>query len=179
MKQTTLFDYFSKNVKTEIQVKNYEKFSKNLKSASEPIPKQNRQLVKSLVQQDLRNIIKNREDFENLSNLLGENWFFDEDSFGYLDKTHIMSVSTIQQFNILFFKFYKENDFILIKNFKLDVENLTNKKYNVINDTEYNSVYLAKAIEILNNSFKIYQNEKLKLLFLKGKKFCVLICPKL
>ncbi len=179
MKQTTLFDYFSKIVKTEIQVKNYEKFSKNLKSTSEPVPKQNRQLVKSLIQQDLRKVIKNREDFEGFSNLLSENWFYDKDSFGFVDKTHIMSVSTIPQFNILFFKLYEENDFILIKNFKLDVENLTNKEYNVINDTEYNSVYLAKAFEILNNSFKIYQNEKLKLLFLKGKKFCVLICPKL
>ncbi len=179
MKQTTLFDYFPKNVEYRLEIKNSEKISKEQKIGSETILKQYKPLVKSLIQKNLAEIIQDEEEFRNLLNLLGENWFYDEESFGYTDKNRIMAVSIIQQFNILFFKLYKENGFVLIKNFELDVENLTNKEFMIINNIEYNSVYLSKAFDILNNSFKIYQHKSLKLLYLKGKKLCVLICPKL
>jgi len=178
MKQTTLFDYFPKTVKVKVENQDYERNYKVHRITSTQVLKQYKPLIKSLVQQDLKEVIIEKENFENLSNLLGDNWFYDEASFGYTDKNHIMSVSTISQLNSSFFKLYNIADFILIDKHQIQLMNLLNEEYTKIKNVEYNTIYFKKAIEILKKSYQIYQHIKLKLIFLTNTKFAVLICPK-
>lgn len=170
MKQMTLFDYLPKIEKVELENRKYEKGFKGQEITTNSILKQYKSLIKSLIQQDLTEVIIEKKNFENLSNLLGDHWFYDEESFGYTDKKHIMSISTIQQFNISFFKIYKRADFELIKNFQMDIADLTEEEYTMISDTEYNTIYFRISLEILGELVQMYQHKKLKLLYLMGNK---------
>ncbi|MFW9970992.1 MAG: hypothetical protein ACFFDF_12430 [Candidatus Odinarchaeota archaeon] len=178
MKQTTLFDYLSEIEKVK-QKNEISKKSSNLqKILSNPIKNQYKPLIKSLVQQNLTEIIVEKENFENLSTLIGDNWFYDDASFGFTDKNRIMCVSTLPKLNSSFFKLYNFEDFMKINEQQKQSLITLNEEYTKINNVEYDTIYLKKSIEILKESFQVCQHKTLKLLFLKDNKFGVIICPK-
>ncbi len=98
----------------------------------------------------------------------------------FTDKSNIMILSTLLDFNNNFFNLYKFEDF---KQFTHISHNLKELKEDIdaylkLNGVEYNSYYLLKAIKILGENFKMYQHEKLQLLFIRNSKYASLICPK-
>jgi len=175
MKQTTIFDYIlrsSKQLKHQLDI---------------PLQKINNAvlqkdgLIKTYIQKNLSEVIKEQEEFSKIKDLLGNSWFKQENGFGLTDKSNIMILSTLQDFNNNFFNLYKFEDFEqltqlnqIIKNLKKDDKKL----YLILNRIEYNSHYLSKAFEILRENSKVFQHKNLKLLFLRNSKYAALICPK-
>ncbi|MFX1479332.1 MAG: hypothetical protein ACFFCI_14455 [Promethearchaeota archaeon] len=174
MKQTTIFDYILKT-------------SKEQKLQSEiPLQRidsthnQKEGLIKNYIQKSLSKIIRDQEEFQKIKDLLGNSWYRQENGFGFTDKSNIMILSTIQDFNKNFFNLYNFEDFKQLTNSYYDLKDLEeeNNAYLVINGVEYSSYYLFKAIRILGEKSNLYQHEKLMLLFLRNSKYAALICPK-
>ena len=174
MKQTTIFDYILKS-------------SKQLKIQPVVPPQklnnaihQKNGLIKTYVQKNLSEVIKEQEEFQKLKNLLGNSWFKQENGFGITDKSNIMILSTLQDFNDNFFNMYKFEDFKQLTQVSLNIKDLKEdvNLYLSVNGIEYNSHYLFKALKILGETSKMHQHDKLKLLFLRNSKYCALICPK-
>ena len=174
MKQTTIFDYIQKSVKQarEKPIIPLQKMDNNLH--------QKDAIIKTYMQKNLSEVIKKQEEFQKIKDLLGNSWFKQENGFGFTDKSNIMILSTIQDFNNNFFNLYKFEDFKQItptsRNLKDLKENLN--VYLPINGVEYNSYYLFKAFKILGDQIEFFQHKTLKLLFLKNSNFATLICPK-
>ena len=91
-----------------------------------------------------------------------------------------MIFSTVRDFNANFFTIYEFKDFkLLINEINAELEISDDKeRYIEINDCKYNSYYLYIALKVLDNKYKIYQHEKLRLLFLRNENFASLVCPK-
>ncbi len=105
MKQTTIFDYQLRS-------------SKQLKYQPViPLQKRNNAvhhdygLIKTYIQKNLSEVIKEQEEFQKIKDLLGNSWFKQENGFGFTDKSNIMILSTLQDFNNNFFNLYKFEDF--------------------------------------------------------------------
>ena len=174
MKQTTIFDYFL-NLPKQAERKRY--------SAPQKIEEsfQNKTgLIKTYVQRNLSQLIKEQEEFQKVKDLLGTSWHRQKNGFGFTDEKNIMIVSTIHDFNSNFFNLYKFEDFDYLIDLNFKIEDLREDKneYLKINEIKYNSYYLFKASQILGDQIKCFQHKKLMLLFLKNSKFATLICPK-
>ena len=174
MKQTTIFDYFLKLPKQT---------EKKIYSAPQKIEEsfQNKNgLIKTYVQKNLSQLIKEQEEFQKVKDLLGDSWHKQKNGFGFTDEKNIMIASTIQDFNSNFFDVYKFEDFVPIVDLSLEMEDLREDKnvYLKINEIKYNSYYLFKTSQILGDRIKCFQHKTLKLLYLKNSKFAILICPK-
>lgn len=95
MKQTTISDYILKSSKLKIQpVLPQQKLNNALH--------QKDGLIKTFIQKNLSEVIGEKEEFQKLKNLLGNSWFKQENGFGFTDKSSIMILSTLQDFNINF-----------------------------------------------------------------------------
>ncbi len=174
MKQTTIFDYFLKLPK-QTGKKSY--------SAAQKIEEsfQNKNgLIKTYVQKNISQLIKEQEEFQKVKDLLGNSWHRQKNGFGFTDEKNIMIAATIQDFNSNFFNLYKFEDFnhFVDLSFKLEDIREDRNAYLIINEIEYNSYYLFKAFQILGDQIKFFQHKTLKLLYLKNSKFATLICPK-
>jgi len=174
MKQTTLFDYKLRS-------------SKKLKYQPDiPLQKRNNViqqkegLIKTYFQKNLSEIINKQEEFQKIKDLLGNSWFKQENGFGFTDKSNIMVLSTLQDFNSNFFNLYKFEDFEKLVKINFKTRDLREEKdlYIKLNGINYNSHYLVKSFKILGEKRKIYQHSKLKLLFLRNSKYAAIICPK-
>lgn len=180
MKQTTIFDFFPKRRNKEDYIEKIKNNvlhnpSKNLES----VKKENSNII-SNVQQSLFDIIDRKKRFEKYLTILGDEWYFQEDGLGFTNKDNIMVFSTYIDFKKKFFNLYNFEDFKQINNLRQHISNLMEdkNKYILVDDIEYSSYYLFKAIKILGNECKIYQHSKLKLLFIQNDKYAALICPK-
>jgi hypothetical protein len=174
MKQTTIFDYFL-NLPKQTEKKRYsapQKIEESLQNKNG--------LIKTYVQRNLSQLIKEQEEIQKVKDLLGTSWHRQKNGFGFTDKDNIMIVSTIHGFNSNFFNVYKFEDFIHIIDLSLKMEDLKEDKsiFIKINEIEYNSYYLSKAFQILGDQIKGFQHKMLKLLYIKNSKFATLICPK-
>ena len=174
MKQTTIFDYFL-NLPKQIEKKRYsvpQKIKESLQN--------NNGLIKTYVQKNISQLIKEQEEFQKVKDILGTSWHRQKNGFGFIDETNIMIAATIQDFNSNFFNLYKFEDFDYLVDLNIKIEDLREDKnaYLKINEIEYNSYYLSKASQILGDQIKCFQHKKLMLLFLKNSKFATLICPK-
>lgn len=174
MKQTTIFDYFL-NLPRQAEKKRY--------SATQKIEEsfQNKNgLIKTYVQKNLSQLIKEQEEFQKVKNLLGNSWYKQKNGFGFTDEKNIMIIATIQDFNSNFFNLYKFENFNHLVNLNFKIEDLREDKniYLKINEIKYNSYYLSKASQILGENLRAYQHQKLKLLFLRNSIYAALICPK-
>ena len=140
----------------------------------------NSNLIKTYVQKNLSQLIKEQEEFQKIKSLLGNSWHKQKNGFGFTDEKNIMIAATIQDFNSNFFNLYKFEDFDYLVDLNIKIEDLREDKnaYLKINEIEYNSYYLSKASQILGDQIKCFQHKKLMLLFLKNSKFATLICPK-
>lgn len=174
MKQTTIFDYILKS-------------SKQLKIQPVIPPQklnnaihQKDGLIKTYIRKNLSEAIKEQEEFQKFKDLLGNSWFKQENGFGFTDKSNIMILSTIQDFNNNFFNLYKFEYFKQLMQISHNIKDLKEdvNVYIIVNGIEYNSYYLFKAFKILGEKSKIYQHQKLMLLFLRNSKYAALICPK-
>ena len=174
MKQTTIFDYFL-DLPKQIEKKRY-----NAPQKIEESLQNNNGLIKTYVQKNLSQLIKEQEEFQKVKDLLGNSWHRQKNGFGFTDEDNIMIASTIQDFNSNFFNVYKFEDFIHITDLGLEMEDLKEDKnmFIIINEIEYNSYYLSKAFLILGDQIKSFQHKTLKLLYLMNSKFATLICPK-
>jgi len=174
MKQTTIFDYLL-NLPKQLQKKRY-----NTQQKIEESLQNKNSLIKTYVQKNLSQLIKEQEEFQKVKDLLGNSWYSQKNGFGLTDDDNIMIVSTIQDFNTNFFNVYKFEDFIHIGGLSFKKEDLRENKnvYLRINEIEYNTYYLFKAFQILGDQIKFFQHKTLKLLYLKNSKFATLICPK-
>lgn len=174
MKQTTIFDYIQKSVKQarEKPIIPLQKMDNNLH--------QKDAIIKTYMQKNLSEVIKEQEEFQKIKDLLGNSWFKQENGFGFTDKSNIMILSTIKDFNNNFFNLYKFEDFKQLAQVNYNIEDLKEdiNLYLIVNGVEYNSYYLIKVFKILEEKSKLYQHEKLKLLFLRNSKYAALICPK-
>ncbi len=174
LKQTTIFDYILKSTKQlKIQpVVPPQKLNNAIQHKDG--------LIKTFVQKKLSEVIKEQEEFQKFKDLLGNSWFNQEDGFGFTDKSSIMILSTLQDFNDNFFNLYKFEDFNQVVDLCFKIEDIKeDRNVNIIiNEIEYNSYYLFKAIQILGDQIKFFQHKTLKLLYLKNSKFATLICPK-
>lgn len=174
MKQTTVFDYILKSSKEP-------KFQSDI-----PLQRKNNTLhqkeglIKTHIQKSLSEVIKDQEEFQKIKELLGNSWFKQENGFGFTDKSNIMILSTLQDFNNNFFNLYKFEDFELLKEENFETMDLRedNDVYLKLNGIKYNSYYLFKVTNILGKNCKIYQHKKLMLLFIRNSKYGALICPK-
>ncbi len=174
MKQTTIFDYFLKLPK-QTGKKSY--------SAPQKIEEsfQNKNgLIKTYVQKNISQLIKEQEEFQKVKDLLGNSWHRQKNGFGFTDEKNIMIAATIQDFNSNFFNLYKFEDFNHLIDLNFKIEDLREDKnvYLKINEIKYNSYYLSKAFQILGDQIKSFQHKTLKLLYLKNSKVATLICPK-
>lgn len=179
MKQTTIFDFFpyertQQNNCPKINIES--NFSNN---KIQNIINNKNCLEKSYIQKNLSQIIEEQIEFKNILISLGNSWYIHEKGFGFTTKDNIMMFSTIQDFNNNFFNSYNINDFEKIED--SNVLDLCQDRliYYKINNIEYNSYYLSKALEIIGDKCKIFQHKKLKLLFIRNNKYAALICPKL
>jgi len=174
MKQTTIFDYFL-NLPKQIEKKRYSAPQK----IEESLQYKNG-LIKTYVQKNLSQLIKEQEEFQKVKDLLGNSWHRQKNGFGFTDEKNIMIAATIQDFNSNFFNLYKLEDFDYLVDLNFKIEDLREDKnvYLKINETKYNSYYLFKAFRILGDQIKCFQHRKLMLLFLKNSRFATLICPK-
>ncbi len=174
MKQTTIFDYILKNSKQLIvqPVVPPQKLDN--------VIHQKDVLIKTYFQKNLSEVIKEQEEFQKFKGLLGKSWFKQENGFGFTDKSSIMILSTLRDFNDNFFNMYKFEDFEQLTKLSLNIKDLKEdvNGYVSVNGIEYNSYYLFKAFKIVGEKSKIYQHSKLKLLFLRNSKYAALICPK-
>ncbi|KKM79969.1 hypothetical protein LCGC14_1344600 [marine sediment metagenome] len=174
MKQTTIFDYILKSSKQlKIQpVLPQQKLNNALH--------QKDGLIKTFIQKNLSEVIGEQEEFQKLKNLLGNSWFKQVNGFGFTDKSNIMILSTLQDLNDNFFNLYKFEDFNHFVDISFKIEDIREDRneYLTINEIEYNSYYLFKAVQILGDQVKFFQHKTLKLLYIKNSKFATLICPK-
>lgn len=174
MKQTTIFDYQLRRTKQL-------KYQPDI-----PLQKINNAvhhdygLIKTYIQKNLSEVIKEQEEFQKIKDLLGNSWFKQENGFGFTDKSNIMILSTLIDFNNNFFNLYKFEDFDLLYEEYFEVMDIREDKgaYLKLNGIEYNSYYLFKATIVLGENIKIYQHKKLMLLFIRNSKNGALICPK-
>lgn len=174
MKQTTIFDYFL-NLPKQTEKKRFS----TLQKIEESLQNKNG-LIKTYIQKDFSQLIKEQEESQKIKDLLGTSWHRQKNGFGFTDEKNIMIVSTIQDFNSNFFNVYRFEDFVHIIDLSLEMEDLKEDKsiFIIINEIEYNSYYLFKASQILGNQIRCFQHKTLKLLYLKNSKFATLICPK-
>lgn len=174
MKQTTIFDYILKN---SIELKFQSDFP--LQRINNTL-RQKEGLIKTYIQRSLSEVTKEQEEFQKFKDLLGNSWFKQENGFGFTDKSNIMILSTLQDFNNNFFNLYKFEDFEQLVKINFKTRDLREEKdlYLKLNGTKYNSYYLYKATNIMGKNSKIYQHNKLKLLFIRNSKYGALICPK-
>lgn len=172
MKQTTIFDYILRSSKQL-------KYPPDITFQKINAVHQKDGLIKSYIQKNLSEVIKEQEEFQKIKDLLGNSWFKQENGFGFTDKSNIMILSTLQDFNNNFFNLYKFEDFEQLTQISHNIQDLKEdiNVYLIVNGIEYNSYYLFKAFKILGEKSKIYQHQKLKLLFLRNSKYSALICP--
>lgn len=174
MKQTTIFDYFLKLPKQT---------GKKRHSAPQKIEESfqyKNGLIKTYIQKNISQLIKEQEEFQKIKDILGTSWHRQKNGFGFIDEANIMIAATIQDFNLNFFNLYKFEDFDYLVDLNFKIEDLREDKnaYIEINETKYNSYYLSKASQILGDQIKCFQHKTLKLLYLKNSKVATLICPK-
>ncbi|KKN15201.1 hypothetical protein LCGC14_0988410 [marine sediment metagenome] len=174
MKQTTIFDYF-----LDLPKQTHKKRYIIHKKIDASLQIKNR-LINTYVQKTLSQLIKKQEEYQKVKDLLGSSWQRQENGFGSTDEKNIMIVAKIQDFNSNFFNLYKFEDFNQIIDLSFKIEDIKeDRNVNlIINEIEYNSYYLFKAIQILGDQIKFFQHKTLKLLYLKNSKFATLICPK-
>lgn len=180
MKQTTIFNFLPKireveNDKIPVDDKNI--FSSNKTYTTKQIKSQ---LVRTYLQKNLSQLIEEQTEFESALRNLGKSWYKQKEGFGYTDSKKIMIFAKIQEFNANFFNLYEFNDFQLIRNAFIDIDDITKNKneYVKISNIDYSINYVLKAVKVLGEDCRIFQHSKLKLIYIKNDKFAALICPK-
>ena len=184
MSKKTIIDYFP-NILNHVETINdnlfFSDYNNSNASQHQNINRKkrinNRNLVGSLVQKNLEDIIREKEYFDKIPRLLEGSWTIIENGLGFTDDKKIVIFSTVRKLKETFFKKYKIKDFVAIIN-KNIINYKTSLDFVEIGEASYNSYYLSLICDVLNGTYELYQHPKILLLYIKNEKYGAIICPK-